>query len=662
MPRWASLLLLALSCTGPHETPGTQVKMDFARGSLWDAPFPSDELRHDGGVSVTGFDTHGNALVGTVVAIARKTPGFATSAGVFFSLTAPIDPSGLPDLRGSVADDSAVLLYELQGPTPGRRIPLEVGFATDGGTYGAANQLVLLPFQGIPLSPAATYAAIVRRSLKDATGSALGVSLALAELISGRTPDNLDDAAAREYQQAITQLDAAGITHDTLAGLAVFTTQEPTAQMSVFRDAILSQPVPQLDTPFALTDTFDDYCVYSSTIAMPSYQSGVSPFQSTGGAWQVDTSGAPILQHAETAHVTVTVPRAPPPGPKGYGVVNFIGTGAGGDRPLVDRGPQGTTGGPPLVPGTGPALHLAHAGYVGFTIDGPIEGLRNTTGGDEDTLFVNFNNLPALRDNFRESALELTFDVKLLKAGVLQPDVSDCPGATAPLALDLDHLVLMGHSLGASVLPLAAGVEPAYGAIVLSGSGGSWIENVLYKEKPVVIRPLAELLAGEQTGAMTRFDPVLSFVQWAAECADAPVYETRLIQSPPAGAPKRQVFMVQGIVDHYILPRIANASSVSLGLDLAGPALDDNPEYVDQQRALDVLPLVGRGAISLPASNNVAGVTGVLVQHPEDGIEDGHEVLFQTEAPKHQYRCFLQSWLSGTPTVPVDGPADAGCP
>ena len=120
--------------------------------------------------------------------------------------------------------------------------------------------------------------------------------------------------------------------------------------------------------------------------------------------------------------------------------------------------------------------------------------------------------------------------------------------------------------------------------------------------------------------------------------------------------------MVQGIVDHYILPRIANASSAALALDLAGPALDDSPEYVDQQQALDILHLVGRGQIALPASGNKPPFTQVLVQHAEDGIEDGHEVIFQTEPPQHQYRCFLQSWKSGTPTVPIDALADAGCP
>jgi hypothetical protein len=132
-----------------------------------------------------------------------------------------------------------------------------------------------------------------------------------------------------------------------------------------------------------------------------------------------------------------------------------------------------------------------------------------------------------------------------------------------------------------------------------------------------------------------------------------------MIQSPLSGTPKRHVLMVQGIVDHYILPRIANASSAALGLNLGGAAIDDNPEYVDQQRALDILPLVGRGQIALPASDDEMPVTAVLVQHPGDGIEDGHEVIFQTDPPKQQYQCFLKTWLGGTPVVPA---VDGGCP
>ena len=56
-----------------------------------------------------------------------------------------------------------------------------------------------------------------------------------------------------------------------------------------------------------------------------------------------------------------------------------------------------------------------------------------------------------------------------------------------------------------------------------------------------------------------------------------------------------------------------------------------------------------------------ATTTAVVVQEKEDGVEDGHEVVFQTEAPKHQYRCFLESLKSGLPEVPTPGSETAPC-
>jgi len=47
-----------------------------------------------------------------------------------------------------------------------------------------------------------------------------------------------------------------------------------------------------------------------------------------------------------------------------------------------------------------------------------------------------------------------------------------------------------------------------------------------------------------------------------------------------------------------------------------------------------------------------------LAQHVEDGVEDGHEVMFQLDDPKEQIRCFLRSVGDGVPSVPAAG---VGC-
>ena len=67
--------------------------------------------------------------------------------------------------------------------------------------------------------------------------------------------------------------------------------------------------------------------------------------------------------------------------------------------------------------------------------------------------------------------------------------------------------------------------------------------------------------------------------------------------------------------------------------------------------------------VDLPASaTREDGRTAILVQHPEDGIEDGHEIAFQSGAARHQARCFLSSLRPGPPTVPAGQGWDAPCP
>ena len=161
-------------------------------------------------------------------------------------------------------------------------------------------------------------------------------------------------------------------------------------------------------------------------------------------------------------------------------------------------------------------------------------------------------------------------------------------------------------------------------------------------------------------------DPVLTLLQWSAESADPLVYTRSILQEPPPGQTAPQVLMEQGIVDHYIMPPIANATSLSLGLDFAGTPLDGASAELagDSAPTLEsLLVYSGRQSIALPAAGNrAAGLTAVVIQHPSDGVEDGHEMVFQTDPPKREYRCFLQTWATGqTPMVPSPGDVNGPC-
>lgn len=631
--------------------------MTFERKALYDAPFPSDDLLKDDGVvdlSLFPNPKKVDLITQGLALLARDGRGFATTGGVFFQLDAAL-PTELPSMQASVAKDATLFLVGAQKDSPdlGVRIPVEIRFRADGGPFGSPNLLSLLPLQGRPLLPNTRYAAVVTRKVKDVNGKELGQSLELAKLLAGFKPAGMSDRAFETYRAAISALSLAA---NDLAGLAVFTTGDPLADFEKVVKDVMARPTP-VPTPFTLTDTFTDYCVFSSTVKLPVYQAGDPPYSTTGGRWVFDKNGVPKVQNEATSRLVVTVPRTTTMPASGFRAAVFIRTGGGADRPMVDRGPHPTAWGTPPG-GSGPALQFAQAGFAGVQIDGPHGGPRNVTGGDEQVLMFNFLNAAALRDNVRQSALEIVLLSRIIAAMTF--DASACPGAPAQAKFDGTKMGLMGHSMGATIAPLVLAMEPRYGAAALSGSGASWIENVIYKIKPLEVRPVAETIIGYATENRTLVaeDPVLTLVQWAAEPADSAVYARRIIQAPLTGESPRHVLMYQGLVDHYILPRIANAMSLSLGLDLAGDPQDarEQTKLPLQTPLTEVIGLVGRGKIALPASANLAGgTTGVVLQFQEDGIEDGHEIAYQSPVARRALRCFLESFRAGTPRIPVNG-------
>ena len=468
-----------VTCDVACADPGTTVSMDFTRKSgFYSAPFPGDfRLATDGHVDLDDFPVpNATDLVKRILSILRADArGFGTTSGVFFQLSAAVRAADLPSVAGSVVDGSPIVLLGVDPDAPDHlvRYPISTAFLADGGPYGASNLLVALPLQGVPLRPHAHYAAIVLRSLHDASGAPLDRSPSMVALASGGRPDGMSDPVLASYRAALDTISKAGIARDDIAGLTVFTTGSPADDFGRVTAAMLAANAPAPSTPFVRNEMFADYCVYETTIPMPEYQRGAPPYKDDGGAWAFDDKGAPVLQRMEEAHFVITVPRRTMPA-SGFPLVVFSRTGGGGERPLVDRGVQAMTGGPALTPGTGPALYFASAGFAGSSIDGPHGGLRNVTHGDEQFLMFNVGNPAALRDNVRQSAAELALQAHVLDAVAI--DVADCPGVVTPdgkARFDTATLALMGHSMGATIAPLTLAYEPRYRAALLSGAGGS---------------------------------------------------------------------------------------------------------------------------------------------------------------------------------------------
>jgi len=653
--RWASLFLtVCIACGGGNgggdDEPVT-VKMDFERINFYDAPFPSNDLiKADGTVDLSGFANPDDIIImrDLLERLDGRATGFGTTSTVIMPLTGAVDPATLPSIAESTSPESSVFLISVDTNSPDylTRYPISVLYEPTGGPFGPTEHpLALMPVQGIPLLPNTMYAAVVMNTVTTVGGDPLEINPTMATLARG------ESIGMPWLETATFALGTIGFDVDSIVGMTAFTTQDATAGLATFLDHARSLTTPAINAPFQLTETHPDYCVYETTVDMPSYQQGDPPFMSTGGGWPDE----PVVQVMETSRLFVTVPRAAVP-TNGWPTAVFVRTGGGGDRPLIDRGVRDKTGA--AVPGTGPAVQFARAGFAGVMIDGPLGGIRNITGADEQFLIFNIQNVPAMLDNIRQSALELALLPDVLQN--LNIDVAGCAGTSdGPMTIDSDYVALVGHSMGATIAPLVLANSDVYGAAILSGAGGSWIHNVMYKERPLAIRPIAEPLLGYRTHdrLLVEQDPALMMLQWAGESADPPPYGAAVINDTLT---PRHVLMIQGVVDTYILPPIANSTSLSIGLDLAGDALDvGHPELSRFEPLGELLPLVGREQVDLPVTGNrfVNGdtfITAVVVQHNEDGIEDGHEVMFQLDGPKLQYEAFLRTWVgSETPTIPL---------
>lgn len=639
-------------------------------GGFWDAPFPSDHRVDEVSrrVDVAGFpNPDGTPIVSALVGLLDdRVQGWSITGAMYLPLDGVPAVDGLPDLAGSVAPDATVFLVDVDAESPeaGRRFPIEVSLRESASPYGPAVAIAALPPPGLALPTRRRLALVVRRALLDRDGVPLGRSEALTALFDGAAPAGWRDDVAAQYLDAIEVLRAQGVDTTEVAGLSVFTTGRPTRDWDPLLNAaraaggmrLLAAPA------FVSTEVADDYCLYQTRVDVPVFQVGEPPYTETGGAIAYDEDGVPVVQERQQARMWITVPRVATVDDARRTVV-FVRTGAGGDRPLVDRGPRDANG--TAAPLSGYAGVFARAGWAAVQIDGPLGGeFRNPGGLDEQFALFNVANPAALEGNLKQTALELALIPDLLeRVNFLS---NGCPGLVTdvrkPIRFDTDQLVLFGHSMGATVAPVAAWLEPRYGALLLSGAGGSWIENVIHKQSPIPARPAAAAMLREDD--VDRLHPALTLLQWAGEPVDAAVYAADLVRAPWESA--RHVLMVQGVVDTYIPPPVANALSLPLGLDLAGPSLDV-PHAEPGRDLVSMLPWTGGTTRTLPAGLNrgddLRGVTALVTQVAEDGVEDGHEVVFQRADVRGPVRCFLQGLAADDrPLVPGPQVEAAPCP
>lgn len=553
-----------------------------------EVPFPTDLYRTDPDGTITdaladwslaGVSINGGSFTEGYGAL----DGFGRNAGAIFRVEGDddLDPASLPATsEATLGPDAAVALVDVdpRSPTPGARVPCLAGWTSRFRT------LVVQP-DGVPLAPGRTYAAVVTRAVRTTRGDALRAAPAFAA-IRDDAPGARSTPAGMLYGGAADRVATlAGPSFDrrAIVGLAVFTTQTTHRQLRVIRDALVGGrhgPAPQLDMdpmtarPYGVarfgarahagwTATLDAWLGAAPRgrdgMELPGERHGSEPTTTgmahdaigvvltgtfvspefrrpyTGTTDRGDGTFAPDAAPVDAAKripVTLVLPRgAPPPG--GWPVVIY-GHGLGGQRQqllnvanelarvgVATAGIDTATFGQRARGREADTLSL----YPG-TYQGP-DGLPDLPSYDQEDFFGGLSNILALRDNFRQTALDYVQLRRLLANPALDLSsvAAEYDGATP--RLDGAHVGYVGNSLGGILGTLFAAVEPEANPFVLNVPGGG-VLTALCADSPVIggTLRLAGTIVFRYPGdvAFDRFHPLTNLIQGVADGADPASY------------------------------------------------------------------------------------------------------------------------------------------
>lgn len=629
---------------------------------FFDAPFPIEHRRNDGGtLRLDDFpDPSASGVLAQVRALAAGTPtGFSVNGGIFIHFDGAIDAAKLPSPSDATKPESPLFLVNVTAGSKdrGARVPIVSSFKAQAETYSPENLLAVVPFPGFRLDPGATYALVVRRALGGADQRPLSPSDAWVKLAAGEAPEGeYGPRAQSDFAPLLTWLAEEGLDTGEIAAATVFTTGDPRVSQLRWRAHVASLPAPQV-TDLALADDYDDYCVVKGKIDLPIFQQGPKPYDVVGsGAIVEDISGNPVVQEVDHTGFVITIPKKAPMPAGGFPIVLF-GTGSGGKaRQVIDRAPASENPDKGLgPPGRGPALYLANRGVAVFGFPAPLAWDRNPDGLSGKSATFNVGNLTAFRGNVQQGALDFTTLAGAVSQ--IQLDPSLCPSAPAPsgsFRYDQSRLYMWGHSTGSTMGGLAIPTEPRIAAGMLSGAGGTWLQELTIAESPVPYRALVRLLLSYNAeDEADVFDPPLTLFQTVMDPVDVTTWAPHVARDPFPGSSPKPLLVIEGVIDTFHFPPMVDAYGAAARLNLVEPLADP--------AAKDAYALAGLDVLTPPVTIDAAlgPVRGVTLQRTQrDGI-DGHHVPFEWGDVKYRYSCFFDGLVkTGQPVL--FGPVDDG--
>jgi hypothetical protein len=614
------------------EVPGAE---DALEGDFFRLPFPNDARRGATGLDLSGFPTPGPGLLGTdpvalyVDALEENDNAWGTYSTVMFRFSGVLDVTTIQQQNVAAWIDVTP-----NAPEYGASVGLGWYYSSGRTPYVCENWIAMRRPKGWPLLPNHTYAVWLTTGVKAEGGATIRRAANLVSALSDTAPsDDALDTVHAAYAPLRAYLADNSVDPASILNAAVFTVGPTQDMMENVADAIEAAPAPTA-ADWTLCDdgvaspcpdatgsrgcqaASADFDEYHALVTLPIFQEGTPPYLTPDDGGNIGDVDAP---GSEDVCLSLTVPKGDPPA-SGFPLVVYA-HGTGGDfRDHVSASVAG-------------ALSTASVPFAVLGIDQVTHGPRRGASMiSPEELFFNFMNPKAARGNPLQGAAD---QLSLMKFAA----TIDGSNGT-PTTVDPDRLYFFGHSQGATEGSLMLPFADGYKAAVLSGNGGSLLNALLTKAKPVNLRAALPIALSDPTvaGSLGELHPVLSLLQQWIDPADPMNFARSVVRAPIPGHPAKHVFQTYGTDDTYSPPVTLDVFSIAAQLTQVRPFISE----------------IGLLEADAPLSGNEGGglITAGVRQYDPPAGEDGHFVVFDVpQANEDMVRFFSMAAEGEIPEI-----------
>ena len=588
------------------------------------------------GPNVNQFEQEWEQFTGCAMAVGVN----SATAALHLALAAFRFPEGKKVLVPSLtfAATATAVLYNRLEPVFVDSDPVTLGMdLADLERKYDKDCVAVMPVFGVPLEWNTTYAVVVTRDVKPAAGGEFQRDLDFEAMLGTGTEAEVV-AARAVHAPALTALTNAGVDSDDILSMAVFTTSDSYQQLLAARDFIVDEyELPTADaTAWAPNVSAATHVeVLGRYGPSPIFQRGEIPYDlaADGGDFEI-VDGVPVVQDEFDARFSLTLPPPTVPMPPGGFPIVLYAHGTGGDYRSYTR--------------NGVGRMLAEQGIAVMGVDQIHHGERIPDGLDPDLFVFNIFNPLSLRDNARQSALDVVQQARLI-AGLTVPITVS--GRAEPVTFDTSKIYFYGHSQGGVNGPLFLAIDDHAQGGVLSGAGAVFVIAVVDKTQPVNI-PGAIAFALGLPGVgmdpnvrehMVYEHPLLSLIQTWVDVADTASYAHLIHRAPRAGFSPKSILQTEGTSDPYTPPRSIEALSLAGGFPQVSPYLFRIADH----------ETFGPPAVAASVTGNGTGGTYTVGLVQYDG---GHFVATDPPAEALITNFFTTFVENGVPTLNAGSP------